>query len=264
MSDARLRELERRWKETGNPQDGATYYRGRVRAGTLTENQIYTAAYLGDESAQSWAEGLYDQTGVMNDHICGICPCGWCRWDEGPSRWLRGLLDWTQNLPFPGIDDKHAEQEAMIRIGCALANGVWECLGQPTDPAAGAYVAASLSAERFLESPTEENRNLCRVHWQDENWVAPEWAHQVLYYIVSPGGWRRNLYEWFVRSARLLGPPCESCEARQTQVDHFAINTCEACGRHRDEWKDHVVARDLVSTALLPWVLKSPESTRQG
>ncbi len=35
MSDARLRELERLWKETGSPDDEAAYLLARVRVGNL-------------------------------------------------------------------------------------------------------------------------------------------------------------------------------------------------------------------------------------
>lgn len=51
MSDERLRDLERRWKETGDPQHGAALLRERVRVGDLDEGRLRLAARLGDPPA---------------------------------------------------------------------------------------------------------------------------------------------------------------------------------------------------------------------
>ena len=47
MSDARLRELERRFKESGLPADEEAWVRARVRAGDLDEARLQLLAYLG-------------------------------------------------------------------------------------------------------------------------------------------------------------------------------------------------------------------------
>lgn len=52
MSDARLRELERRWKETKSPDDEAAYLLERVRVGDLTRERLELAAYCGQASAR--------------------------------------------------------------------------------------------------------------------------------------------------------------------------------------------------------------------
>lgn len=51
MSDSKLRELERRWKETGAVEDEAAYLLERVRAGDLTQERLELAAYCGHEAA---------------------------------------------------------------------------------------------------------------------------------------------------------------------------------------------------------------------
>jgi len=51
MSDERLRELERRWKETGSPEDEAAYLLERVRAGDLSQERLELAAYCGHQAA---------------------------------------------------------------------------------------------------------------------------------------------------------------------------------------------------------------------
>ncbi|MCW8137456.1 MAG: hypothetical protein KIT58_00955 [Planctomycetota bacterium] len=52
MSDTRLRELERRWNETGSPDDEAAYLLERVRVGDLTQERLELAAYCGHEGAR--------------------------------------------------------------------------------------------------------------------------------------------------------------------------------------------------------------------
>lgn len=51
MSDTRLRELERRWKETGAVEDEAAYLVERVRAGEVTRERLELSAYCGYEAA---------------------------------------------------------------------------------------------------------------------------------------------------------------------------------------------------------------------
>lgn len=47
MSDARLREAERRWRESGAAEDEAAWLRERVRAGELGDDRLRLAAYVG-------------------------------------------------------------------------------------------------------------------------------------------------------------------------------------------------------------------------
>ena len=51
MSDAKLRELERKWKESGSVEDEAAYLRERVRVGDLTQERLELAAYCGHGAA---------------------------------------------------------------------------------------------------------------------------------------------------------------------------------------------------------------------
>jgi hypothetical protein len=46
MSDPKLRDLERRWRETGNVDDEALYLRERVRAGDLTQERLDVVRFL--------------------------------------------------------------------------------------------------------------------------------------------------------------------------------------------------------------------------
>ncbi len=51
MSDEKLRELERRFKETGSVEDEAVWLKERVRVGDLTQERLELAAALGAVSA---------------------------------------------------------------------------------------------------------------------------------------------------------------------------------------------------------------------
>jgi hypothetical protein len=51
MSDSRVRDLERRWKETSSPADEAAHLLERVRVGNLTQERLELAADCGHEAA---------------------------------------------------------------------------------------------------------------------------------------------------------------------------------------------------------------------
>src|SRR5690606_37122960 len=60
VSDARLRELERRWREEGSPVDGGAFLRERLRLGDLTLARLELAAYCGDEAALHALDGAIE------------------------------------------------------------------------------------------------------------------------------------------------------------------------------------------------------------
>lgn len=52
MSEARLRELERRWRESSSVEDGAAYLAALVRAGHVTRERLLVASYVGHAPAR--------------------------------------------------------------------------------------------------------------------------------------------------------------------------------------------------------------------
>ncbi|MCW8138814.1 MAG: hypothetical protein KIT58_07910 [Planctomycetota bacterium] len=52
MTDQRLRQLERRWRETGAVDDEAAFLMERVRVGDLTSERLELAAFCGHEGAR--------------------------------------------------------------------------------------------------------------------------------------------------------------------------------------------------------------------
>lgn len=51
MGDEKLRELERRWRDSGSTEDEAAYLRERVRTGDLSHERLALLAYLGHPAA---------------------------------------------------------------------------------------------------------------------------------------------------------------------------------------------------------------------
>lgn len=65
VSDQRLRELERKWRESGSVEDEAAYLRERVRVGDLTQERLELAAHCGHEGARSACAGKLRSLGVL-------------------------------------------------------------------------------------------------------------------------------------------------------------------------------------------------------
>lgn len=90
VSDADLRELERRFRETGSVEDEAAWLRARVKTGDLEQSKLELAAYCGHQAAVEaagmtdpphfktsvhFALGL-DQCGVEGIRRCGYAVLG--------------------------------------------------------------------------------------------------------------------------------------------------------------------------------------------
>lgn len=78
VSDARLRELERRWRETGAPEDEAAWLSERLRAGEVSAEQVELWAYCGRPGAAL----------VMPQAATTL----WC--SDTLERWVHGLERW--------------------------------------------------------------------------------------------------------------------------------------------------------------------------
>jgi hypothetical protein len=56
VADDRLRELERRWRESGTPADELAWLRAALRAGSLERRRLELAAFLGHDTARAALE----------------------------------------------------------------------------------------------------------------------------------------------------------------------------------------------------------------
>ena len=96
MSDANLRELERRWRVTGSVEDEAAWLWARLQAGDLSEERLELSAYCGSKAACSQVESAGPESIE--------------EWSAGLLRWgrpvvLRALVSALRhafaNLPGP-------------------------------------------------------------------------------------------------------------------------------------------------------------------
>ena len=95
MSDAKLRDLERRWKETGSPDDEAAYLLERVRVGDLSRERLELAAYGAHRAAML-------ALGEKQPNV-----------PTRPDLWLRGLQRWGLRPALIAV--VRAMREAMPR-----------------------------------------------------------------------------------------------------------------------------------------------------
>ena len=93
MSDQRLRELERRWRENGTDSDQAAWLLERVRAGLLTDDRLALAAYAEHPAARLALEGQPPTR-------------------AGLSAWVRGL----RRLEGEGLRDAAVRLVALVLL----------------------------------------------------------------------------------------------------------------------------------------------------
>lgn len=109
MSDERLRELERRWKETAAVEDEALWLTERVRAGELSPDGLEAAACLGHDAARR----------AVGETPAGVDPLvyWWLGEDQvetgAEPRWSRALSKLGPTSPLRAgiaIAIEHAEE----------------------------------------------------------------------------------------------------------------------------------------------------------
>lgn len=100
VSDADLRELERKFRETGSVEDEAAWLRARVQAGELSQENLELAAFLGHEGAQFAADSEIVAPSVEGDGY------------DTDTCLYPSLSEWTRQLCVFGL-------EAAVRAGIA-------------------------------------------------------------------------------------------------------------------------------------------------
>lgn len=162
--DDRLRELRRRYQETGDPSDGARLLRGALRSGALDPEQAALAAYVGHTAAQAALE------------LPALVP--------PPGPWLRGLERWgtARVVEAAILCGRLALSEANRRL--------------PSDDLPSRWRAIE-SAEAWLTCPCVPHAHEARVSATftpdarpvNEPYVAERlgaWTHAAL---AAAGGW---------------------------------------------------------------------------
>lgn len=156
MTDARLRDAERRWRETGALADEAAWLRERVRAGALDDERLRLAAYVGHAAArlalatpvlsspyvQAWIYGL-QPWGVEPAQRAAVAAARRALVHVPPDtrrgRYARGALARVERAvvglpPLPPLpwdphvldDDPPARERAAFDAACAAGETVHE------------------------------------------------------------------------------------------------------------------------------------------
>jgi hypothetical protein len=143
MSDERLRELERRWKETGSVDDEAKYLAERVRVGDLEKEMLELAAYCGHQGARlalgpsasqasppptrEWVSGLRNFSKVASVvgliHLAQGRMAAWTSFrpeDHAPKRALDRAVEWART----GSSESAAELALLADEARAAAAGL--------------------------------------------------------------------------------------------------------------------------------------------
>lgn len=124
MSDARVRELERRWRETGAVDDEAAFLMERVRVGDLPKEGLELAAYCGHEASQAVtssrgpSEDTSSRPSWLEEMVRGLQT-----W--GKTAWVRAAIAASHCALTDSWADNYAEEEPGQAI--ALAEAWAEC-----------------------------------------------------------------------------------------------------------------------------------------
>ncbi len=134
MSDTKLRELERRWRDTGAVQDEAAWLKERVRVGDLSREVVELCALCGHEAAL-----------LVLPSPSGLTRLGTRMWEAVAGKWLSEPLR------------KVAGHEAAVRAAVAVARLVLPCAEElfPNDPRPSGALRA---AESWVRSRSSDHR----------------------------------------------------------------------------------------------------------
>lgn len=169
MSDDRLRDLERRYRASGNPEDwaawalgrrragelgeGADAYIERIAAGELTRDQIALAGYLGDPTALALDEHEVLRIASYLSKELEIVPVVLGDPEGGDlEAWVRGLAHWDyrwcalallavaermrESLPLGLTEEEQAyELDYYERLVNRALGAARDCLNDPTSDA---------------------------------------------------------------------------------------------------------------------------------
>ncbi len=166
MSDARLREFERRWRDTQSAEDEAAYLTERLRAGELTATQLW--AYCGRPGAVL----------VMPHAATTVSPTVPLRWVHGLERWGRRPcaaaalatlpLVWPllrEGVPWLASPNDHRPW-SRLRLAqfAAVRELAEEWLHRPTET-----TASRLAEHRWLARGLEPSPNLPLPVWRRQS-----------------------------------------------------------------------------------------------
>ena len=168
MSDEHLRDLERRWRTSGDPQAEAAYLLARVRAGRLERSRLEVAAHLGHAAAcaaldrlppESEDDDAPDPDGAGDERP----PVGFTAGDMDLLNWVLALREWDPLAP--------------VRAGVAAARAVLDRF-EREHPGEAEPREALDAAEACLRCPCPEHANAAFLASRSANAAAQRWQVQ--------------------------------------------------------------------------------------
>lgn len=137
MSDADLRELERRWRETGSLEDEASWLRGRTRTGASLDWTAYSRLRDLDPQAAADYVGSQIDSGALEPERVQLAACvgepgalAFCLAGTASEGTLseEELLDLAREVYMPLLGLRLEPDESIRRLGAAL-----RCRPRPLD-----------------------------------------------------------------------------------------------------------------------------------
>jgi hypothetical protein len=145
MGDEKLRDLERRWRQTGSVGDEAAYLLERVRVGDLLPTKLELAAYCGHAGASR----------ACNQSALRSQP----RASDDLGEWSTELAPWGR--------------EALVVAAIASAELFLASLNGSARRRKVHYQAVLATARAWLESPTQETRDAAMAAWDTHTMATP-------------------------------------------------------------------------------------------
>lgn len=226
MSDARLRELERAWRETGATADRAAWLKERVRTGALRRERLALAAHLGDEAARGALGG--EAPPRLRDALLLGRARGPTDARELPGRWQRRIR-------------REHGLEVLVRVWIALGRAALaEWAAWNDDPTPARWLAAAEARLRDpaapLEAPGQLALDACRQRARVEAEAAGQRTGAML------AGWHAAEIAWEVVEL-LAAADADGVAEGPRGLSWFAA----AYGVERTE--------EIVRSEVVPWAL---------
>ncbi len=264
MSDERLRELERVWKQSGADEDEAAWLRQRVREGELAQGRLETAALLGheaaciglespefaSEAAEEWADEFWPWLFAVGRDLG---PEGLVRVALAASRAVLPL--WKEHVE--GLGGTEAEAIAALPLDPLLAVEAFLTQGgraSEVQPALIATESVMVNAEAGSALQLAARSLYCATNAAYQSDVPPT--------------------EEAAELAALLGlPPVpDTLDVCQRMASEAAAAACHALARARtqaadaklEDETDVVPVENAVYEELVPWLLGYGDPIREG
>lgn len=231
MTDARLRELERRARSDGSTDEVAAWLLARLRAGALGRDRLQLAAYCGHEPARlALGVPVVSAPEQLEGWVLGLRP-----WRQAPAR--AALAAARQVLPLAALE---TDPEATLEV----VSGTAALLDDPDRAGAEAALVAAVArvAGRL------------RGGWQWDSTDRPWWGGEA-WFAQPHAPWAGWVDEVAARAARtaLLAPVDRS---RSLHESVRAARLARAIiARHPVSGPWTAPVRDVAGEALVAWAL---------